>query len=158
MNVKQLDIRNKTTINEIIELQRASYRVEADLIGFDSIPPLHDTEDSLIECEETFCGIYVEGRLAGMVSYMVEGGVFDIYRMAVHPDFFRRGIGSRLLEYVLSTGREEFVDRFLVSTGMKNEPARKLYVKHGFEYKGDKAVPGGLMISNFEMKLANRGA
>lgn len=29
----------------IFEVQRASYRIEADLIGFDGIPPLHDTVD-----------------------------------------------------------------------------------------------------------------
>jgi len=156
--IKQLDIRNLSVLENIVELQKASYKIEADLIGFDNIPPLHDTTDSISESDETFYGLYVGGQLAGIVSYIVEGGVFDIYRLAVHPKFFRMGIGDQLLNHILKIGADEFVDKFVVSTGMKNEPARKLYLKNGFEFIGDKEVAGGLKISTFEKKVGNIGS
>ena len=153
--IKQLDMRNRCVLEDIVELQKKSYKIEADLIGFDNIPPLHDTVDSISESEETFCGTYIDGNLIAIVSYIVEDGVFDIYRMAVHPNFFRRGIGDKLLSYILKIGADEFVDKFVVSTGMKNEPAKKLYLKHGFKFIGDKEVAGGLKISTFEKKVGN---
>lgn len=140
-------------LENIVELQKVSYRIEADLIGFDNIPPLHDTVDIISETEETFYGLYIEEKLAGIVSYMVEGGVFDIYRMAVHPNYFRKGIGDRLLTYMLKIGQDEFVEKFVVSTGMKNEPAKQLYFKHGFKFTANREVAGGLMISTFEKKV-----
>jgi len=154
--VKQLDMRNVEILEKIVALQRASYKIEADLIGFDNIPPLHDTVESISETEETFCGAYVDESLAGIVSYIVDGGIFDIYRMAVDPKHFRKGIGNRLLNYVFNIGKDEFVEKYVVSTGMKNEPAKQLYLKNGFELLGDKPVAGGLMVTTFEKKAGNR--
>lgn len=153
MNIKLLDIRNKEIAENVVALQRASYKVEAELIGSHEIPPLHETVEELCESEETFCGAFIEEELVGMVSYIVDGGIFDIYRMAVSPKHFRKGIGNMLLEYVLNLGKDEFVEKFVVSTGMKNEPAKHLYLKNGFVQLGDKSVPGGLMITSFEKKV-----
>lgn len=155
ITIKQLDMRNPEVLERVVALQKASYKVEAELIGFDNIPPLHDTVETISETEETFCGAYINENLAGIVSYIVDGGIFDIYRMAVDPIYFRKGVGNRLLTYVLNIGKDEFVEKFVVSTGMKNEPAKQLYLKNGFELLGDKAVAGGLMITTFEKKAGN---
>ena len=44
----------------LLSLQIASYRVEAELIGFDDIPPLKDGIQSIREAEETFYGFFVD--------------------------------------------------------------------------------------------------
>ncbi|MET7290500.1 hypothetical protein [Streptomyces sp. NPDC005573] len=39
----RLDLSDPDTLRHLWDLQRASYAVEARLIGFDGIPPLHES-------------------------------------------------------------------------------------------------------------------
>lgn len=130
-----------------MKLGRAAYRVEADLIGFDGIPPLHETAEQVCASSETFWGCRLEGRLAGVIAFerieQPEAEV-EISRLIVHPDFFRRGIGSRLLEVVLARHPEAV--RFTVSTGEKNIPAVSLYERYGFQTDGRREVAPGVWI------------
>ena len=149
--IKDLDLSCERQVLEILALQRASYAVEAELIGSFEIPPLKDTTDTLRHCGESFCGFFAEGRLVGMISYKRGDDVLDIHRLVVHPDHFRKGIGRALVEHIeeiAGTG-----DRITVSTGAKNVPARRLYRSLGFEeMKEAEAVPG-LRITFFEKPL-----
>ena len=131
---------------EVLDLQRKSYRIEAELIGTDQIPPLKETFEELQDCAETFIGCYIEDRLAGAISFKKEEQVIDIHRMMVHPDFFRRGIAGKLLSQL-----EQFeYSQMIVSTGAANKPAVKLYEKFGFERQHDSVVGDGLVIANFK--------
>ncbi|MBT2685256.1 GNAT family N-acetyltransferase [Bacillus sp. ISL-37] len=130
---------------EVLDLQRKSYKIEAGLIGTDEIPPLKETFEQLQDCGETFIGCYIEGRLAGAVSFKKEGEVIDIYRMMVHPEFFRRGIAQKLIAQLEQIGYSEII----VSTGAANTPAVKLYEKLGFERQEDSVVGNGLALANF---------
>ncbi|WHX42846.1 GNAT family N-acetyltransferase [Mesobacillus sp. AQ2] len=131
---------------EVLDLQKKSYRIEADLIGTDEIPPLKETFEQLQNCGETFMGYYIEGVLAGAVSFKKEGKVLDIHRMMVHPDSFRRGIAGKLLAEIERQDCQEI----LVSTGAANTPAIKLYEKLGFVHQHDSVVGNGLVIANFK--------
>lgn len=130
---------------EVFELQKKSYKIEADLIGTEEIPPLKETFEQLQGCGETFIGCYIDGRLAGAVSYIKEGKVLDIHRMMVHPDFFRRGIAKKLIAQLENIRYSEM----LVSTGAANTPAVGLYEKLGFERQNDSVVGDGLLLTNF---------
>nr|WP_285890855.1 GNAT family N-acetyltransferase [Mesobacillus subterraneus] len=131
---------------EVLDLQRKSYKIEADLIGTDEIPPLKETFEQLQECGETFIGCYIEGRLAGAVSFKKEGEVIDIHRMMVHPDYFRRGIARKVISKLEQIGCSEMI----VSTGAANTPAVEFYEKLGFEREHDSVVGAGLVIANFK--------
>ena len=86
--------------------------------------------------KETFYGYYVDGqegpKLAGAISFEREGSIVTICRMMVHPDFFRRGIASSLLQHILIEQEREGATRFIVSTGSANSPAIRLYEGFGF--------------------------
>ncbi|MFT9600703.1 GNAT family N-acetyltransferase [Mesobacillus sp.] len=131
---------------EVLDLQRKSYKIEADLIGTDEIPPLKETFEQLQGCGETFIGCYIDGKLAGAISYLKKGKVLDIYRMMVHPEFFRRGIAKKLIAQLEQIGYSEMI----VSTGAANTPAIELYEKLGFERQNDSVVGNGLVIANFK--------
>ncbi|WP_232310369.1 GNAT family N-acetyltransferase [Mesobacillus selenatarsenatis] len=133
---------------EVLDLQRKSYRIEADLIVTDEIPPLKETFEHLQDCGETFIGCYIEGRLAGAISFKKEGEVIDIYRMMVHPEFFRRGIAQKLIAQLEQIGYSEMI----VSTGAANTPAVKLYEKLDFERQEDSVVGNGLVLANFKKR------
>ncbi len=98
--IKKLDLKDLETAKHILELQTASYRVEAEIIHFYEIPPLKDTIESLKEWDEIFYGYYINDVLAGIISYKIIENVLDIHRVAIHPNFFRRGIAGKLVSFV----------------------------------------------------------
>lgn len=144
--IREIELNDVMAAAEVLDLQKKSYRIEADLIGTDEIPPLKETFEQLQNCGETFMGYYIEGVLAGAVSFKKEGKVLDIHRMMVHPDSFRRGIAGKLLAEIERQDCQEI----LVSTGAANTPAIKLYEKLGFVHQHDSVVGNGLVIANFK--------
>ena len=135
----------------MLALQRRSYRQEANLIGSDQIPPLHETLEALQHSSETFYGYFLSSHLAGAVSYKRESALLDIYRMMVHPDYVRRGIARALLQFV--EGCETGIKRIIVSTGSLNTPARTLYEGQGFTATAEEEVIPDLWITHFEKTL-----
>lgn len=148
--IKKIDITNSKLTEEVLSIQLSSYRVEAELIKFYDIPPLKDTVSILQRCGETFYGCYVDGELGGVISIKVEDGLIDIHRLMVHPKHFRKGIASRLLEFVESNGDGD--ETLIVSTGSKNAPAIYFYEKSGFVKTREVKVMEGLLITSFEKK------
>lgn len=136
-----LDLSDDTVLHELWTVQRLAYAVEAELIGFDGIPPLHESLDDLRACGETFLGLYDEEGLAGAVSYLVEGSTVDICRLVVHPRVHRRGMASKLLD-ALPDGPQT------VSTASRNEPALRLYRKRGFSETGTREVAPGVSLTD----------
>jgi ribosomal protein S18 acetylase RimI-like enzyme len=136
-----LDLSDDTVLRELWTVQRLAYAVEAELIGFDGIPPLHESLEDLRDCGETFLGLYDPEGLAGAVSYQLDGSTVDICRLVVHPRAHRRGIASKLLD-ALPSGPQT------VSTGSKNEPALRLYRKRGFVEVGTREVGPGVSITD----------
>lgn len=131
----------------ILEVQIPAYQVEAEIIGFYEIPPLKDTLESLAECKETFLGYYIQDQLAGFISYVKVGVILDICRVAVHPSYFRKGVASKLLSYLLE---QESADKVIVSTGAKNTPAKLLYQRFGFQEVKEIEVGPGVFLTSFE--------
>lgn len=148
--IKKLDLHNLSLVKELFELQSASYLVEAKLIDFFEIPPLKETMEELIGCRESFLGFFEGEKLAGALSFTIDGEELTICRMVVHPNHFRKGIAQRLLEEVEKYKKDLGV--FKVSTGKDNNPAKSLYLKNGYKLVGDFEVVPGLFISNFEKR------
>ncbi|OMD38340.1 GNAT family N-acetyltransferase [Paenibacillus odorifer] len=145
----KLNLQDDNTVNELWSLQHKAYRLEAELIGFREIPPLMETREMLSHSKEGFYGCFdEEEELMGAIAIEEESpGKLTITRMMVGPDFFRRGIASRLLEYVF----EHFsgMEQFIVSTGKLNLPAVSLYRKHGFVPNGSQEVAPGVELIDF---------
>ncbi|MBP1967743.1 GNAT family N-acetyltransferase [Paenibacillus aceris] len=160
MSIKPLSLHTNEEILHLLALQIASYRVEADLIGFEDIPPLKDGIPSIREAEETFYGYYVheenENKLVGAISYSTKGCVVTICRMMVHPNFFRRGIARALLEHILQEQEKCGAQLFVVSTGTANLPAVQLYQSFDFTTKRVFTVPPGVSLTTFERPAAIR--
>ena len=147
----RLDLRDDGLADEILALQQGAYRVEADLIGSDEIPPLSETLEELRSCGEEFLGAYVGSALAGFVSWRLDGITLDLHRLVVDPEHFRLGIGTRLLRAALDA--EPRARRAVVQTGARNRPARALYERAGFRELGSREPVPGLTVTLFERHL-----
>jgi ribosomal protein S18 acetylase RimI-like enzyme len=149
--IESIDIALQPEALRVLELQRVSCQIEADLIGSSMIPPLRETLEELQSCGEIFHGWFEDDRLLGFISHKLEENVLDIHRVAVHPDGFRRGIARQLLEFVLNL--ERGATQAIVQTGSLNLPACKLYLSFGFEILERKEVAPGLELTLFSKTL-----
>ena len=113
-------------------------------MGFDGIPPLHETLAQLQSQPLIFLGASCDGALAGVLGYRRDGDTVDIDRLAVDPRFFRRGLAGKLLRELFV--RERDADRFTVSTGFGNQPAVRLYERFGFRVVGEGTPAPGTRI------------
>ena len=148
LTVAPLDLDDPATLQRLVEVQRAGYRVEADLIGAISLPPLHETPEQLRTAGEHFLGAFLDGALAGAVSWKRDGETVDIHRLVIDPSAFRKGLATRLLDALEE--REAGARHWTVGTGKGNAPARALYERRGFLPVEERIVPGGVVWVRLE--------
>ncbi|MCM3341376.1 GNAT family N-acetyltransferase [Paenibacillus sp. MER TA 81-3] len=146
--IKQLEMNDEETLEQLWYLQQLAYRIEADILGFDRIPPLMDTIEDLRQTVEKFYGWWDGVELVGALSYeMVTPTIMDICRLMVRPDHFRQGIGSELLKFALQCPQMSI---FRIATGVRNLPALKLYEREGFRAVRDEEIASGVWLRHLE--------
>jgi ribosomal protein S18 acetylase RimI-like enzyme len=149
----RLDLSDPDTLRHLWDLQRASYAVEARLIGFDGIPPLHDSPEQLRACDESFLGVRDELRLVGAVAWTrLPNGALDICRLIVHPVAHRCGVATALLDALDSIEPAELT---VVSTGTANLPAVALYRRREFIPVGERRIAPGVTVTLLERQNAS---
>ncbi len=72
-----------------------------------------------------------QGQIVGLMDVELEGDKGMLWHVAVHPDFRRQSIASRLLEEVLSQAKAGSIDRLEAWT-RDDPPAREWYLSRGF--------------------------
>ena len=152
IEVRPLDLSDAATLTALVRVQRASYSVEAELIGFDDLPPLRETPADLARAEESFLGAFEGERLLGAVAFRRHRTWVDIYRLVVDPGAFRRGVATRLLDALDELHADAAWT--IVATGEQNAPAIALYERRGFQPVGRTAVAPGIRIVRFERRNA----
>ena len=128
-SIENLRTADKSIAIQIYNIMQAAYKMEAKLIGVTSFPPLCRSVADIQKSETTFWGIKIDGRLCGAMELNFSNDNVSIDSMVVHPQYFRQGIASMLLENVLENAAGKKV---CVQTAVENLPAIGLYKKHGF--------------------------
>lgn len=124
------EINTAQNIHHVFQL---SYQIEADMVGVKKFPPLLRTVEDIQHCETQFFGFFCDKDLAAVIEISSQDAHLHINSLTVLPEFFRRGIASKLINFVL---QEMDYERATVETATVNKPAIALYQKHGFvEYK-----------------------
>lgn len=146
----RLDLTHHVVAVEVLALQRMAYAVEAGIIGFDGIPPLHESLDELQQRTYTWFGLVDDEGLGGAIAYERQpDGLIDICRLVVAPRAFRRGYGRALTTAVLDAEQGPIVT---VSTGSLNRPALTLYAALGFRESGRREISPGVSVTLLELR------
>ncbi|MFC7373356.1 GNAT family N-acetyltransferase [Fictibacillus iocasae] len=148
--IKKIDINNRKKAQEVLNVQIPSYNMEAKIIGTYEIPPLKDTVDKLQQCGETFFGYYSQDKLCGAISFKIENNEMDIHRLIVDPKHFRKGIAQKLLEIAEA---QKGIESIKVSTGSKNTPAVRFYIKNRYQKVNEVKVNELISLTHFEKKI-----
>jgi SAM-dependent methyltransferase len=144
--IEVLDLSEPHTLAEVARVQRAAYLVEAELIGFDGIPPLHESLADLAAAPLQWRGIRRDRAIVAAVAFTGEGRRCDIDRLFVDPLHHRRGYGRRLVQALMHH------EAVTVSTGDLNTPAVELYHSLGFRTVGRREVAPGVWVAQFEYR------
>lgn len=87
--------------------------------------------------QTTFCWVAeVDGHLAGSLTLWDVAGEGEIANVAIHPDFWRQGIGRALVQTALDKAAELGMERVMLEVRASNEPAQTLYRAFGFTEDG----------------------
>jgi len=141
----------RLNVDQLLELQHRAYALEAELIGDDRIPPLHETATDLISSGLEWIATFDEQQIIGAVGYSVDHGVLDLDRLMISPMHRRKGLGAALVTEVISLASQT-----IVSTGRENTPARALYESLGFTHESDFEPIPGLWVSQYSRSSSVR--
>jgi diamine N-acetyltransferase len=99
--------------------------------------------------------LLVEGQLRAFAAYGPWGGKKEmkVYKLYVHPESQRQGLGSRLLRYVEEKAREQKFSVLLLTVNKANQKAIAAYRKNGFTVRETATVDigGGFFMDDFIM-------
>ncbi|WP_026301534.1 GNAT family N-acetyltransferase [Colwellia piezophila] len=131
--IKKLDNSNEEVAKKIFSVFQNSYKVEAQLIGSADFPPLLRSVKAIENSATDFYGFIVNDALTAVIEVVIVDKRLEIDSLTVEPNYFRQGIASKLLSYVLETISYSTA---IVETAVVNIPAINLYQSHGFvEFK-----------------------
>lgn len=114
-------------VSEVVEIERMSFATpwsEAAFLG--EILKLYSLTKVAV----------LEGKIIGYicVEHIMDEG--HILNLAVHPDFRRRGIGTKLMEEVLDELKKNDCRYLYLEVRFSNLGARKFYESFGFRVVG----------------------
>ena len=130
----------------LLLVQRAAYAAEAELMGFDGIPPLHETLEELLEADhQQWLGRFDGATLVGGLAWEEDGAAgVELTRLVIAPSAWRRGHAGALFDAF-----DEHVGGRAVSasTGSANAPALALYASRGFTVVGEEDIAEGVKLT-----------
>jgi ribosomal protein S18 acetylase RimI-like enzyme len=144
---------NKIEISKKIRaVFQVSYKVEAKLLKATNFPPLKRPLEDYVISKNIFFGYLKNEELVGVIEIDNNNSYTLIRSLVVSPLFFRQGIARKLMEFTFNTFDSNL---FVVETGVKNEPASKLYMKFGFIEVKQWNTEHGIRKIKFEKKIIN---
>jgi ech hydrogenase subunit C len=117
---------------EIFALQKVVYNHEAEMYNDYSLAPLRQTLPEMTSqfATRVFLKAVVNGKIIGSIRGGLEGDTVHVSRLIVHPFFWMRGIGTKLINAI----EAEFPDarRFETFTGQKSRYTMSPYQSLGW--------------------------
>lgn len=131
-------------VPQLYELQLLAFESEAEMIGSRDVPALQETvEDNqkdfknwtVLKAEDDF------GKIIGAIRYREIGGVIEIGRLMIHPDYRHRGFAQKLLVEVDAAFPNRRKELYTCTKSWSNI---LLYKKMGYEAYKEHTEESGL--------------
>ena len=129
MKIQKADV---SDAEHILELQKISYKSEAELYHDHNMPPMTQTLKEMQDdfLYKKFLKVTDGNKIIGSVRVFEKDGTCHIGRLMVHPDFQNQGIGTKLMQKI-----ENLFDtckRLELFAGNKSKKNIMLYEKLGY--------------------------
>ena len=128
--IRRIDHSKLGNANNIWDIFQHSYTVEAKILKVDNFPPLNRSISQIMKSNNIFFAFYNCSDLVALIEIDSSKKNTHIQSLVVCPKYFRRGIGSKMVQFVLDTYNSNI---FTVETGADNYPAINLYKHFAFK-------------------------
>mgnify|MGYP006207731713 CR=1 FL=1 len=146
MIIKINNKKNKIA-KEIRDIFQSSYAVEAKMLKAIDFPPLKRTISQFLNSNSEFYAYYLNQNIAGLIEIKNNQDLTHIQSLVVYPKYFRKGIGRKLVQFILDTYKSSI---FTVETGVENIPAVELYKSFDFKEKKQWDTDHGVIKVRFK--------
>lgn len=104
----------------------------------------------------TYVRLLQDNLMCGFASYGPCTGEMKLYKLYVHPEHQRCGLGTALLEHVESATRERGFPSLMLTVNKRNHQAIAAYRKHGFTIREAIVadIGGGFVMDDYVMAKA----
>lgn len=138
--------------SQILEIQKAAFRYEAEIYGRDDLPPMRQTLESMIEDfgKYDFFKASHNKEIIGSVRAQVKGNTCYIGRLVVLPKYHKHGIGSKLMD---SLEQKYAGYRFELFTGKKSIDNIRFYSKRGYTIYDEFSEADNIELVKMEKQL-----
>jgi ribosomal protein S18 acetylase RimI-like enzyme len=135
---------------QILGLQRLSYRTEAALYDDRTLPPLTQTLRELLGQydDHTVLVARLGEEVVGSVRARLEDGTCYVGRLVVHPRLQRRGLGTRLMREIEASFPA--AERYELFTGHLSEGNLRLYRRLGYKELREEEISPALRLVYLE--------
>ena len=145
--IVKIDNKRNEIAQEIRRIFQASYTVEAELLKAIDFPPLKRTISQFLNSNSEFYAYYLNQNIAGVIEIKNNQDLTHIQSLVVYPKYFRKGIGRKLVQFILDTYKSSI---FTVETGVENIPAVELYKSFDFKEKKQWDTDHGVIKVRFK--------
>ena len=114
-------------LDEVLEIEKLSFK--------DPWPKEFFRKETLSDISKFYAAL-AAGKVVGYGGFWKAKDEADIVNLAVHPGNRNRGLGRKILEYLLKTAKDEGVKTIYLDVRAENPYAQKLYSSCGFKAVG----------------------
>ena len=100
--ILNFDHKNEINAKKIWLIFQESYTVESKILKAINFPPLQRTVSDFLDSTTRFYAFYDKKNICGMIEIDNYGNSTHIQSLVVYPIYFRKGIASKLVSFVLS--------------------------------------------------------
>ena len=148
--IVKIDNKRNEIAQEIRRIFQASYTIEAEMLKAIDFPPLKRTMSQFLDSNSEFYAYYITKNIAGVIEINNNQDLTHIQSLVVYPRYFRKGIGRKLVQFILDTYKSSIVT---VETGLDNHPAIRLYTSFDFEEQDQWNTNHGVIKVRFEKRI-----
>jgi ribosomal protein S18 acetylase RimI-like enzyme len=146
---------------EIIALARLIWRasypgiISREQIEF-MLDWMYDLKKLEAELESGICFVRLMAGagLVGFASFGPEHEEMKLHKIYIHPDWQRRGLGSRLLKHVETEAMARGFKKLILGVNKQNRPAIEAYQKNGFRIRTSiiSQIGNGFVMDDYVME------
>ena len=146
--IYKINNHKKEVAEKIHSIFQVSYAVEAKILKVVDFPPLKRQVSQFLQSENHFYAYKKNKEMAAVIEIDNNKNTTHIQSLVVYPKYFRQGIASKLVAFILKNYESEI---FTVETGADNVPAIKLY--QSFNFKETKQYDAEFNIRKIKLEL-----
>ena len=101
-----------------------------------------------------FDRLLVNNELIGFASYGPVNGEMKLHKLYIHPQWQRRGLGTKLLEHVEQRARARGFSKLVLGVNKANQQAIAAYHRNGFVIRESvvNEIGNGFVMNDYVME------